>query len=299
VDLFATAVNSKAEFYLKRDKAGEEMEHNCLGMDAYRYDWNQFKKVLCWINPPFDEIMNAVDKAIEDDLGRFILITPYTNRRIEYLAGGEKPHLITHTRDVFIPVSRQGSKSDKGVGLPHWKGDYSYAYLCDTEGKIDAMRFNGAIPKVWQTQKEIIKGKERLKKEKVEMLQVIVPVQKKRLIQTIDGSAFTKSRRLQGIPTIESIGGKGVGEVESGSVFTKRRRLQGIPITRILPLTEEEELEAGCTMTVSDIPFHIEGMNVESGAEASEPIGMITRSRSEPTAEFGGEKCGSMDVAEN
>ena len=103
-------------------------------------------------------------------------------------------------------------------------------------------------------------------------LQAQLTVQKKRLIQTIDGSAFTKSRRLQGIPTIESIGGKGVGEVESGSVFTKRRRLQGIPITRILPLTEEEELEAGCTMTVSDIPLHIEGMNVESGADTSESI---------------------------
>ena len=299
VDLFATALNSKAECYLKRDKTGEEIEHNCLGTDAYKYDWNQFKEVLCWINPPFDEIMKVVDKAIEDDLGKFILITPYTNRRIEYLAGGEKAHLITHTRDVFIPVSRQGSKSDKGVGLPHWKGDYSYAYLCDTEGKKDAMKFNGAIPKVWQTQKEIIKGKERLREEKVERLRVMVPVQKKRLIQTIDGSAFTKSRRLQGIPTIESIGGKGVGEVESGSVFTKRRRLQGIPITRILPLTEEEELEAGCTMTVSDIPLHIEGMNVESGADTSEPIGMITRSRSEPSVELGGEKCGSTDVSEN
>jgi hypothetical protein len=123
-----------------------------------------FKGVLCWLNPPFDEIMSAVDKAIMDDLGEFILITPYSNRRITYLAGGVKPHLITHKKDTYNPVSRQGQKFEKGVGMPHWRGDHSYAYICNTEGKGDALNFNGNIPKPWAEKKEIVIGKERVKK---------------------------------------------------------------------------------------------------------------------------------------
>jgi hypothetical protein len=88
VDLFATELNKKAEYYFKKDQIGESLETNCLGVDAYKYHWNMFKGVLCWVNPPFEEIMNAVDKAITDDLGEFILITPYYNRRVTYLAGG-------------------------------------------------------------------------------------------------------------------------------------------------------------------------------------------------------------------
>jgi hypothetical protein len=145
IDLFATERNTKAEYYFQRVQIRKESGRNCLGSNAYNFNWNRFKGMLCWMNPPFDQIMNAVDKAIGDNIGRFILITPYTNRRIEYLAGGEKPHLITHTKDVFIPVSKQGSKVEKGVGMPHWKGNHSFAYLCDTQGKEDALNFNGKM----------------------------------------------------------------------------------------------------------------------------------------------------------
>jgi hypothetical protein len=71
----------------ENDLIRDELERNCLGMNAYRFNWNMFNGLLCWVNPPFDEIMNVVDKAIVDDIGKFILITPNTNRRIEYLAG--------------------------------------------------------------------------------------------------------------------------------------------------------------------------------------------------------------------
>jgi hypothetical protein len=65
VDLCATELNKKGEFYFKRDDLiGGELEKNCLGKNAYRFNWNMFNGLLCWVNPPFDEIMNVVDKAI-------------------------------------------------------------------------------------------------------------------------------------------------------------------------------------------------------------------------------------------
>jgi hypothetical protein len=128
------------------------------------------------------------------------LITPYTNRRIEYLAGDEKPHLITHTKDVFIPVSRQGQRVEKGVGMPHWKRKHSFAYLCDTQGKADALGINGDIPRPWGMRKMIEIGKEELVEGKKEQWNEVVRMlslkRKDLVVQTADGSV--DGRRIAG-----------------------------------------------------------------------------------------------------
>jgi hypothetical protein len=138
--------------------------------------------------------------------------------------------------------------------MPHWRGDHSYAFICNTEEKGDALNFNGNIPKPWAAKKEIVIGKEDLEESKREKWAELVRIRKLKrnisLVQTVDG--LINGRRLQGTPKTSVEGSIVDPELQGNPIteFMERedgsingRRMQGTPKTSVEGSIVDPELQ--------------------------------------------------------
>ena len=132
LDLFANTRNKQAPFYFRKT-SDLDMGDGCLGNDAFSASWDY--KELVYANPPWSLAEKVIAKVKKDKLAKMILILPFTNATLRAMSIAP-PMRLTHTPDLFLPPSRQGTHTG-GVGSPHWKE--SWAFLVSGTPKPDEL----------------------------------------------------------------------------------------------------------------------------------------------------------------